>query len=359
MSYKLGKYQAILLILIVMINKILLNMPKEIIKQSKTGAPVNIIFTCIISIILVLFICKMFKKFPNEDIIDISEYVGKKPLKFIVGLLFEALFTLILLTVIYEFSTLLQKVYFPKTPLALILLIFLASIGFANKVGFKSIIKTNTIIVILILISLIVILGGTVKNLNFNRLFPLFGTNFQNTFLAGTQNIFAYGNLLYLFFIIPFLKDKKDFKLVGLISTIVSGLFLLFTSITLLSLFPFIVNSEEIMSMYLLTRCIEFGTFLQRTDAIFIFLWIISAFSYLSISLMFMNNIFKKLSKCKESSSFSYSFLGIIFGLIMLFQNQSLFTFLQTVLYKYVILSLLGISLIVLIFANLKRKDYM
>ena len=43
MNSKIGKSQAILLILIVMINKILLNMPKEIIKQSQTGAPINII----------------------------------------------------------------------------------------------------------------------------------------------------------------------------------------------------------------------------------------------------------------------------------------------------------------------------
>jgi len=35
MNSKIGKSQAILLILIVMINKILLNMPKEIIKQSQ------------------------------------------------------------------------------------------------------------------------------------------------------------------------------------------------------------------------------------------------------------------------------------------------------------------------------------
>lgn len=358
MNSKIGKSQAILLILIVMINKILLNMPKEIIKQSQTGAPINIIFTGILAILLTLIICKLFKKFPNEDIIEISDYLGKKPLKFIVGIGFELLFALIITTVIYEFSSLLQKVYFPKTPLALILLIFLATIGFANKTGFKAIIKSNTIIVILILISLIVILGGTIKNLNFNRLYPILGQNVKTTFLEGAQNIYAYGGLLYLFFIMPFLKNKKDFTPVAIISILISGLFLLFTAVTLLALFPFISHSEEIMSMYLLTRCIEFGTFLQRTDAIFIFLWIISAFSYLSISLMFMVNIFKKLTNCQDSPNYSYSFLGIIFALIMLFHNQSIFKLLQTVIYKYLILGILILSLIVLILANIKRKDY-
>lgn len=48
----------------------------------------------------------------------------------------------------------------------------------------------------------------------------------------------------------------------------------------------------------------------------------------------------------------------LIFAFILLFQNQSLFNLLQTVIYKYLLLGLLIISLIILILANIKRKDY-
>ena len=143
---------------------------------------------------------------------------------------------------------------------------------------------------------------------------------------------------------------------IAIISILISGLFLLFTITILLTIFPFITHSEEILSMYLLTRCIEFGEFIQRTDAIFIFLWIISAFSYLSISLNFINIIFEKLTTCNKSKNYSYSFLGIFFAIIILFQNQSLFKFLETYFYKYFILGLLFISLIILIIANKKKK---
>lgn len=357
MNLKIEKIEAIFLILIVMINKILLNIPKEIIRQSKTGAPINLIFTTILVILLTLLICKLFKKFPNEDIIDISEYIGKKTLKILIGTAFIILFTIIIITVIYEFSNLLELIYFPKTPAYLIFIIFLGCMGVANKMGFKAIIKANSVIIPVILLSLIIIFFGTFKDLNFTRLNPILGENIKKTFIDGSLNIFGYGGLLYLFFILPFLKEKKDFKIVALTSMIISGLFLIFTAIILLSIFPFIINSEEIMSMYLLTRCIELGKFLQRTDAIFIFLWIISAFSYLSISLMFVNNIFGKLTNCTKSHNYSYSFLGIFFALLVLFQNQSLFTFLETTFYKYFILILLALCLAILIIGNIKRKD--
>ena len=327
MNLKIGKLEAIFLVLIVMINKILLNIPKEIIKQSGTGSPVNIIFTSILILIITLLICKLFQKFPNEDIIDISKYVGKKPLQIILGTLLLILFTMIITSVIYEFTTLLQIIYFPNTPISLILLIFLGCMGVANKTGFKSIVKANSVIIPIILLSLVVIFAGILKNLNLNRLYPILGQNVKTTFLEGSQNIFAYGGLLYLFFIVPFLKNKQDFKKVALIS------------------------------MYLLTRCIELGKFLQRTDAIFVFLWIISAFSYLSISLMFMSNIFGKLTECKESRNFSYSFLGIFFSIITLFQNQTFFKLLSTTIYKYSILGILLLCFIILIIGNIKRKE--
>lgn len=357
MNVKIEKTEAILLILIVMINKILLNIPKEIIRQSQTGTPINLIYTTILAILITLLICKLFKKFPNEDIIEISEYIGKKPLKILVGSLFILLFTIIIITVIYEFSNLLQLIYFPNTPEYLMFIIFLSCMGVANKIGFKAIVKTNGVIIPIILLSLIIIFFGTFEDLNFTRLNPILGTNIKNTFLKGSLNIFGYGGLLYLFFILPFLKNKNEFKKIALTSIIISGLFLIFTTIILLSIFPFIINSEEIMSMYLLTRSIELGKFLQRTDAIFIFLWIISSFSYLSISLMFINNIFAKLTNCTKSHNYSFSFLSLFFALLVLFQNQSLFKYLETTFYKYFVLALLVLCLIILIIGYFKRKE--
>ena len=80
-DYKITKSEAILFILIVIVNKIILNLPKEIIKSTGTGAIVNIAVTGILALILVIILSYLFKKFPNEDIIDISEYLRWKTIK--------------------------------------------------------------------------------------------------------------------------------------------------------------------------------------------------------------------------------------------------------------------------------------
>lgn len=357
MNYKIGKLEGICLIIIVMMNKILLNIPKEIIKQSKTGAPLNIIFTGFLAIVIVIIITNFFKKFQNEDIIDIADYLGKKPLQIIVGIPFIFLFALIILTSIYKFTDLLKMLYFPSTPSLFIFIAFFVCIGFANKIGFRGIVKSNVIISITLLISLAIILYGAFENYNINRLYPILGQNIHTTFIKGSQNLFAYSGILYMFFIQPLLKNKNDLKKISIISILISEFFLLSTSITLIMIFPFISYSDELMSMYLLTRNIVFGKFFQRIEAVFIFLWIISAFSYLSISLFFLTSIIKRIINCKESNNIQYSVLGILLGILLIFHNQAIFTFLEVTLFKYLVLCLVPSCIFLLLLANIKKRN--
>ena len=124
-SYKLETVQAIFFILIVMINKIILNLPKKIIQSTNSGALLNTIYTGIIGFMICIFISKMLTKFPNYDILDISEYLGGKFLKILVSIAFVALFILVSSSVVISFSSLLNSIYFKNSPLLFIMLFFI------------------------------------------------------------------------------------------------------------------------------------------------------------------------------------------------------------------------------------------
>ena len=78
---KIGNIEAIALILTVMINHIILNLPKNIINSTSSGAIMNVIFISILAIVIALFICKLLKNFPLLDIFDIAKFLGGKLLK--------------------------------------------------------------------------------------------------------------------------------------------------------------------------------------------------------------------------------------------------------------------------------------
>lgn len=354
---KIGKIEAIALLVMITINQIIFNLPNTIISSTGSSAWLNVIVISIVAILFCLLICKLFKQFPTQDIVDISEYLGGKPLKTTIGILYILFFTFIAGVFLRYLASSLKLIYFEKSPIVFLLLLFLIPVVLTVRLGIKPLSQVNLIFTPIVLLSMLIILFSTAKDFVPERIFPILGFGADKTFLIGLNNIFTFSAFAYLYFLIPMLKDPKDFKKISIISTIISAIYLFLSVVCLLMMFPFISFSDEMLSVYLLTRLIEFGKFFQRVDAIFIFIWILSAFSFLSITTEFINRIFKKLTKIKNHTEITYSICAIIFSIALAFKDISDLKYIQNVLLKYIVILLVFvISVIVLILANLKHK---
>ena len=185
----------------------------------------------------------------------------------------------------------------------------------------------------------------------------MLGYGTKETFIYGIANICAFSSIGYLYFLPPLLREINDFKKVSIISTIISAAYLILTSVCLLMIFPFFIQTEEMLSSYLLSRLVEFGRVLQRVDAIFIFIWILGTLSFLSITFFYILNIFKKLTGISRESEMTYPLFAIVFTISLFPKNISDIQFIEKYIYKYFVLLLIfGISGIVLLLSYLKAK---
>ena len=227
----------------------------------------------------------------------------------------------------------------------------------SNRLGMRSIIRANLMFMPIILLSVVIIFFANIDNFMVERIFPLIGNGAYYTFFSGISNLFAFSGIALLYFIPPQIKDTKSFKKIAISSVLISSIWLLFSVTTLLLIFPSLLTTDEILPLYLASRFIEFGRFFQRLDAVFIFFWIISMCSYLSILLSFAINTFKKIT------NFEYPYILVYVGAIITFlialvpKNYAQVRFLETTIYKYVVLSVTFVfSLIILILATIKHK---
>ena len=99
---KIGKIEAICLMLIIVINELIINVPNMIILDTKTGSTLNIIYVSILAVAFAYIICKLFKPFYGKDILDVSEYVGGRVLKIILGVLFILFFIYIVFQITFN-----------------------------------------------------------------------------------------------------------------------------------------------------------------------------------------------------------------------------------------------------------------
>ena len=354
---KIGISEAISLVIIIMISHIILSLPNEILTSNLSAAPLKVIYITAIALVFYIIISKLFKPFHNQDILDVSEYVGGSILRKIISFIYIVHLIFISGILILSFADTLKTVYLNDMPTELICLVFILIAVLANQFGFKSVSRTNAILMPFILITVLIIFLSLFTDFVPQRVFPVLGKGINETFISGISNIFAFGELIILYLIRPNLKDTKQANKVGIISILLSGSFLFITVTALLLSFPFITGGEGVLSIYMITRTIQFGKFFQRVDALFILIWALTFFSYLSVIMSYILKITKKNTNTSKSSPMIYLVALGIFIVTLIPQNIAQIRFAENVIYKYSSLFIVFIlSFTILLLGYLKKK---
>lgn len=365
---KISSLEAIFLIITIIVNQIIFNLPNIILHSCGTSAWINVIFVGILAILFTLIISKIFSNFPYQDIVDIAGFLGGGFLKTLIGVFFILFFFIFNVLCIGYFANALKLIYFNKTPLIFLILLFILPPILLNKYSFKTIANVNMVFVPFVVLDIIILFLGSSNEFDISNIFPLLGFGVKETFLYSITNLFAFSGLAYLFFINPFLSDNKDIKRISIISIFISALYLFLSIFCLLLSFSSVTIYDQLFSLYALTRRISLGSFLQRVDAIFILIWIINNFCFTSIGIFYISNIFQKLTKANDSKQVLYPIGMLTFASCLLFNNIADIKRFALYFYKYFTFPLIFIvSFLILIFANRKyskknrrkyEKDY-
>lgn len=356
-SSKINTIEAIMLVLIIIVTHTILSLPRNILVVTKSATIINLIYVSIIAIFVSYFIYRLLRNFPAADIIDISEFLGGKVLKTIIGIIFIAYFVISSSILLRNFCESLKIIYYPMTNIVFIVLLFIVALCTANRLDFSATLKTNTIVLPIVLISMIFLFFTNMNKFVPQRIFPIFGDGLINTFGIGLINLSSFGGIAYLYFLPPLLKEPKNMKKVSLISISISAIYLILCVSTLLFMFSFFIDTNEITPLYNATRYIEFGSFFQRLESIFLLIWILAFACYLSIVSKFSMRVFQKITNIENKKELIDIFGLLIFGIAIFPKNYALSDKFETNIYPYLVLGIvffLGIAILIL--ANLSKN---
>lgn len=354
---KIGTISAIMLTLSIVVSYITSSLPRTFVNETKSATIINIIYITFVVLFIILLFCKLIEKFPGLDILDISKFLGGNILKNFVGSFFIAYFIISSSIMLRNFCEGLVVVYYPLTSYVFVILMFIISITLVNRLGFNATLNTASIVFPLVLISAILLFFGNLENFSFKRIYPILGDGFYNTFILGLKNIGAFGGICYLYFLPPMLKEPQKLKKIAIISVIATGLFILLCVATLLFMFSFFITADEIMPLFSAARHIEFGSFFQRFESVFLLIWIISFCCFLSITCKFSTHIFNKMFNLSDMKPILNIFIILIFAISLLPKNYAISNLFETNIYRYLRIAVgFVLGMTILILANLKKK---
>jgi len=356
-SSKINVLEAIMLILTIVVTRTILSLPRNMLVLTKSATLLNLIYISIIAILISYFIYRLLSNFPGSDIIDISEFLGGKALKTIIGIIFIAYFIVSSSILLRNFCESLKIIYYPMTNIIFIILLFIIALCFSNRLDFSATLKTNTLILPIVLASMVFLFFANMNKFTPQRIFPLFGDGIFQTFGLGLTNLASFGGIAYLYFLPPLLKEPKDMKKVTLLAIGICAIYLILCVSTLLFMFSFFIDTNEITPLYNATRYIEFGSFFQRLESIFLLIWILAFACYLSIVSKFSMRIFQKITNIENKKALIDVFGLLIFGLSLVPKNYAISENFETKIYPYLVLGIVFVlSISVLILANLSKK---
>lgn len=356
-NIKITTLEAIAIIITIIIAHSVLSLPNDILMNIGSSSLLNIIYVLVLICLFIFVICKFMSNFPGCDILDITEYTFGKILKNILGILFISYLLFSSSILLRNFCESLRTIYYPNTDIFFVISFFIISTVLTGILNFNCSLKANQLIIPVIFISILFLFLSNAQNFSGEKIFPLLGNGLKETFIIGIQNIFAFEGILYLYFMPPLLKKEKDFKKIAFSSVIISGIYLLLVVSTLLFMFPFFFNTDEIMPLFSAARYIEFGTFFQRLESIFLLIWIFVFGCYLSITNRFVTLIFGKITKISKIKFIVSPFSLLVLAISLIPENYAISKFLESEICKNLILFLVFLlSFTILLLGNIKKK---
>ena len=354
---KITTMEAVCIIIACTVNKLILNLPEYFLLSCGSSCLINILILSLIAIFFSCLLAKLFKNFSNSDIVDISEFLGGRTLKIIVSIMIIFYLASFASLIIRDFSEMIHNIYYYETNVIYLLIFFIITTCISNLLGEKAIFKSNVFIVLLMIASLIITFTSVFPNIVWQRIFPILGYGAFETFIGGLSNIFAFNALTFLYFIMPVLAEKKNFKTVAITSSVIISILLFLSVACLLFSLSFSTSIKDISCIYTVITNNDFGTFIQHPESLFIFVCIIANMTFLNLVVLFITRFSQKLTKIKNAKLLIIVICILLFGISMIPQNMLQARRLEEYLYKFVSIPLMLIIFpIILILANIKFK---
>jgi spore germination protein (amino acid permease) len=274
---KISAYEGVKFITLLIMSKILYTSPSVLVKSVGTAAWYSTIISCIVSIIFFLLLCILMKRFPGKNLIEVFEAVLGELIGKSSGVIFSGFLIYYTASGMREFVEMIKVYNLPDTAISVILITFMAVIMLTSFKEFKNIIRLSCLNFYPIMFGLFLILVLAIPYYNVDYLKPYFGYGIKKSMYIGFLRASAYQEFMTLPIIISSIHNYKDFKKIGLISIVISGVIFSATFICYLMVFQYTLGRENLSGIFQLSRIIYYSRYFQRIESIFIFIWVIAS----------------------------------------------------------------------------------
>ncbi len=290
----LNSRQLTLLLSNLLITKMTFSFPRILFKTSGNGAWMQAIYMSLLAYGFLWLSFRFFKYSGNKSILELSENIGKKPLKIAVSIIVAIIIVIHAATEMRTFLESAKIILLPKTKIEYMLIFFAAAVLIGALCGFNTLATINALFFPFCLFFLVALVLFLIPAYDVNNIFPIFGTGAKNIFLKSIPDMHCFSDLLVLNILLPYIGDIKLAKSCGTRAVIISGLSLTIICLAYGLTYPYPYSTEFLLIPYQLSRMVRAGEYFQRFEALFEFVWTLTHLLYSGIYVYILCLVFRK-----------------------------------------------------------------
>ena len=295
--------QLTLLISNLLITKMTFSFPSFLFKTSGNAAWIQAIYMSLFAYTLLRISFSFFQVTGNKSILQLSESIGKKPLKIAVSLVISFIIIIHMATEMRTFIESAKIILLPKTKIEYMMLFFGIVVTIGAMGGVNALATINALFFPFCLFFLVVLVVFLVPTYNLNNIFPIFGTGIKDIFVSGLLDMHCFSDIIALNLLLPFVGDIKTARESGTKAILISGIALTVICLSYGLTYPYPYSTEFLLVPYQLSRMVKAGEYFQRFEALFEFVWTLTHLLYSSIYAYILCLVFGDTFKLKNEKS--------------------------------------------------------
>lgn len=263
----------------------------------------------------------LLERYKDKNLIEIIYHLLGKYIGFLIAFLIGTASIVLTASNVRNYADIMSTIYFPRTPVIVLVLILAGGSAIVAKLGFEAIGRTAWMVLpwILVIVAFFIILEFNL--LKFKYIYPIFGAGIKQILKGGVIYSTIFSEVITFAIAFPQVKNYKSFKNSSYIALWYAVIEIsLFTAMYLMSMDypPVIINASL---FHTVARLIYGGRFISNLEAFFFLFWIIAAIIRFSIYIYTNTAILSYTIKLKEVYPLIYAVFGLIVMIAMLPEN--------------------------------------
>ncbi|WP_428910952.1 GerAB/ArcD/ProY family transporter [Niallia sp. Krafla_26] len=257
--------------------------------EAERDAWIAVFLATLFGVGLGLFYFQLVALRPGSNLFEIMEYCFSRPIAIGLGMVYIIYFLYQSSRVTRDFSELITVAILPITPIEMISVTFLLVIAYMIYLGFEVFARVTEIFLpyLFLFLFLFVIFLFASGLVDFNYLLPVLGDGFTPVLKAlfPTLLTFPFGELIVLTMILPNVGKFDRCKGTVLLAILIGGIFLtIIMFLILITIGPDMMHNKA-FPLLTASRRIALGEFIERIEALVVFLMLLSALGKVTIFL--------------------------------------------------------------------------